>query len=71
MKAKPYPLSLQHARHVKVLKHTTTQKSSGISKLCASWIHSLEPRILGLKLCFQTALSIYNWRDKCNRKIRL
>ena len=27
-------------------------------KLCASWIHSLESRILGLKLCFQTVLSI-------------
>ena len=38
--------------------NTTAQKSGGISKLCASWIHSLEPRIMRLELCFQPVLSI-------------
>jgi len=34
MKAKPYPLSLQHARHVKVLKHHYTKVWWYFETLC-------------------------------------
>ena len=34
MKAKPYPLNLQHARHVKVLKHYYTKVRWYFETLC-------------------------------------